>query len=225
MHTLEHVTKQVSTRLSGEAIEKAKRIKALIFDNDGVFFPNVVEEGWAAYSRELGKILGAELPIPKPKIRAYYDGQGLSYARAAGFPILFVTNEKGTDAAAIESVVAKLNALPSSKKNPDDPKDTGWEHVSLRVGMGGPKKIVAAEEFVQKHNIALTDCAFMYDDAVDYDLAAKVGFTAAPVTAHWLMREKADFVSQREAGYGAVRDFVDFLLAVRGIDPTTLPTG
>ena len=206
--------------LAEGASQKASEIKAVIFDSDGVLFPNLVEEGWGAFADSLSRAIERPILVPKPKVRSYYDGQGVSLLRAIGLSILVVTNEKDADAAAVTATVEKWNKLPSSKKV------TGggsWDHVTLRTGMGGPRKVVAAEEFVKEHNITLADCAFMCDDLVDLDLAKVVGFVAAPASAEWVIRDKADFVSRLEGGCGAVRDFANFILACRGIDPCSLP--
>lgn len=211
------------------AIEKARSIRAMIFDNDGVFFPNIVEEGWAVFAQALSEAVGKEIPVPKAKVRSYYDGQGISLLREIGLPILFVTNEKDADAAAISSVITKLNALPSSCRPNERYEDDGrnemekrWPHIILRTGMGGPKKIVAAQSFVDSLGLQLTDCGFMCDDLVDWDLAQRVGFIAAPVTAQKQIKSIAHVISRRPAGLGAVRDIADFILEARSIDQTKL---
>ncbi len=185
-------------------VEKSRRIKAVIFDVDGVFTNNQVLEG-APY---------------KAKRRSYYDGQGVSLLRAIGIKIACITNEKGDSAKAITDLVEKWNNLPSSSKTEGD---GGWSHVVLYPGMGGPRKVEAAEQFLSSIGVSFEECAMMGDDLVDMPLLRKVGFPAAPAQAEKAVKKIALFISERQGGAGAVRDFANFILDSRGIDPTTLP--
>jgi 3-deoxy-D-manno-octulosonate 8-phosphate phosphatase KdsC-like HAD superfamily phosphatase len=200
-----------------EAIRLAKEIEAVIFDSDGVLFPAIAWEGWYAES-------GAKM-VPKP--RSYADGQGVSLLRAIGIHVAFVTNEKGDHAQAIEDTVAKWNSLPSAEKTPGD---GGWLPVGLYTGMGGPKKVIAAADFLTERQI-LKDAqvdwskvAAMGDDLVDIPLLRKVAFPVAPAQAEEVVLIEAKHVTKRPGGAGAIRDFANFVLMARGIDPTTLPT-
>ncbi|MBI3088773.1 MAG: hypothetical protein HYY99_00720 [Candidatus Colwellbacteria bacterium] len=179
-------------------------IKATIFDVDGVLTDNTVP-----FEREKGT-----------RFRSYYDGQGTSLLRAVGIRLCFITNEKGENAAGIEDLVNKLNNLPSSRKG-DNPN--GWEHIKLYTGMGGDKKVVAAEEWLTEIGISFNECGFMGDDLVDLALMKKVAFRAAPISGEEVIRNMCHFVSTRPGGHGAIRDLANFILAARGIDPTTLP--
>lgn len=218
MRTSKHGTVQ-----RPEAWELAEKISVFVFDSDGVFFPNLVTEGAAEGLLAIAKSLGMSdeeiSHIGKPKTRSYYDGRGISMLRDIGIKVCFVTNEKGPDAAAITAVVRKFNNLTYSKS---ETNPTGWEPIALYTGHGGPKKVVAAEDFMQKCGASYKTCAFMCDDLVDWDLAQRVAFLAAPITAEDFIKCGAHFVSNRPAGEGAVRDVVNFILEARGIVPTTL---
>lgn len=187
-----------------QVIELAKKIKAVIFDVDGVFTNNQVLEG-APY---------------KAKWRSYYDGQGVSLLRAIGLQVALITNEKGDSAKHIEDTVAKWNGLPSSCKNPGD---GGWAHVRLFTGMGGDKKIIVAKQFLEEIGVPFEECAFMADDLVDIPLLKVVALRAAPASADPHIKKFVHFVSERPGGSGAVRDFANFVFEARGIDPFTLP--
>lgn len=207
--------------ISIEAQELARKIKAVIFDVDGVLFPNTVTEGSGAILEIISKSLGISPPLTiKLKTRSYYDGQATSLLRAIGLHLVFVTKEEGPEAAAITDVVTKLNKLPSSKK-----KDgTGtWQHIGLCTNTGGPKKIIAVEKFLRRGGIKLNESAFMGVDLVDLDLARRVALVAVPVDAEKVIRKMAHFVSERPGGTGAIRDFANFILEARGIDSKTLP--
>ncbi|MBI2670112.1 MAG: HAD hydrolase family protein [Candidatus Yanofskybacteria bacterium] len=180
-----------------------ERVKIFFSDVDGVFTNNQVLEG----------------ATHKGKWRSYYDGQGTSLLRAIGIRVCFITNEKDESAKAISDVVAKLNKLPSSEKNPGD---GGWHHVKLYTGMGGTKKIIAAEEYLAEVGLSFDDAAFMGDDLVDVPLLRRVALRAAPISAEKIVKDIAHFISERPGGNGAIRDFANFILECRGVDPFTL---
>ncbi|MDO8495646.1 MAG: hypothetical protein Q7S32_04015 [bacterium] len=179
-------------------------IKAIIFDVDGVLTDNTVP-----FEREKGT-----------RYRSYYDGQGTSLLRAVGIRLCFITNEKGESAAGIEDLIKKLNNLPSSRRE-DSPN--GWEHIKLYTGMGGDKKVVAAEEWLTEVGTSFDECGFMGDDLVDLALMRRVAFRAAPISGEEVIKKMSHFVSSRPGGHGAIRDLANFILTARGIDPTTLP--
>lgn len=182
----------------------AKNIKVVFSDADGVFTDNRVFEG-APY---------------KAKWRSYYDGQGVSLLRAIGIRVCLITNEKGDSAKHINDVVEKWNSLPSSEKTPGD---GGWRHVKLYTGMGGVRKVIAAEEWLQEIGVSFGQCAFVGDDLVDVPLLQKVVLRAAPISADPIVRDIVHFISERPGGYGAFRDFANFILKCRGIDPLIIP--
>jgi len=183
--------------------ELAKRIKAVIFDFDGVFTDNSVLEG---------------APF-KGKFRSHYDGQGVSLLRAVGIKVAVITGEKDIHAESVVGLVEKFNNLPSAKKPLED---GGWAPVTLFTGMGGAKKVEAAEQFLSKIGVSFEECAAMGDDLVDVPLLRKVAFPVAPAQAETIVKKIALLVTKRPGGSGAIRDFVNFILDARGIDPTTL---
>lgn len=185
--------------------ELARRIKAVIFDFDGVFTDNSVLEG-APY---------------KGKWRSHYDGQGVSLLRAVGIRVAVITNETGIHAEPAAGLVEKWNNLPSAKKPPEN---GGWAEVAFFTGMGGARKIEAAEQFIISIGVSFEECAAMGDDLVDVPLLRRVGFPVAPAQAEKVVKEIALFITERPGGAGAVRDFVNLIFEARGIDPTILST-
>jgi 3-deoxy-D-manno-octulosonate 8-phosphate phosphatase (KDO 8-P phosphatase) len=184
--------------------EIAQSIKVFFCDSDGVLFPNTV-------------LMGAPY---KAKYRSYHDGLGLLFLRELGIRIVFITNEKGDSTAALRETVEKLNALPSSKPQKAD----GWEPVVLYEGRNGAKKLETAKEFLAENGLALEESAYMGDDLIDAPLLRAVALPAAPASAEDAIRNICIFVAKRAGGEGALRDFANMIVEMRGIDPFTLPT-
>lgn len=182
----------------------AAGIKVFFCDSDGVLFPNTV-------------LMGAPY---KAKYRSYYDGLGLLFLRELGIRIVFITNEKGDSAAALRETVEKLNGLPSSKPQKAD----GWEPIVLYEGCDSAKKLETAKKFLAENNLTFAEAAYMGDDLIDAPLLRAVALPAAPVQAEEAIKNICAFVAKREGGAGAIRDFANMVLEVRGIDSFTLPT-
>lgn len=185
--------------------EVVKNLKAFAFDVDGILFPN--ENWWfsdGTYARR----------------RSLYDGQGVSLLRAIGFKIVFITSAKGEMAKPISSLIEKWNELASSKS---EANPNGWEHVELYVNQNSTSKKETLNAWLTERNINPGECGAMGDDLVDLQMMESVAFCATPAQAEEVVKAHAHFVSARNGGEGAIRDVVNYILSVRGVDPTTLP--
>lgn len=182
-----------------------REIKAVVFDFDGVFTDN----------RELVGLHDGSIA----KFRSHYDGQGVSFLRDIGIRVAIATNESEQNAHAANFLVNKWNNLPSTKISVESGR---WHPVKLFTGVGHTAKAIAVKEWLKEIDVDLRHCAAMGDDVVDYPLLQIVGFRAVPSTGEQVVKNLADFVSKREAGHGAVRDFVNFFLKERGIDQSKL---
>ena len=187
-----------------KAVDAARKIKVALFDVDGVLFP-------------------AEVTVGTPTIqksRAYYDGQGVSWLRAMGIHVAFITNEKDAHAAPVLEVTKKWNALPSNRSLSNK---LGWSRVIAYTGSGGKEKITAAEHFLAQHGCNFKRASFMGDDIVDLPIMRKVVFPAAPAQAEECVIDLALLVTPRSGGRGAIRDFAEFVAAAQGYDLEKLP--
>jgi len=178
--------------------ENLKKIKAVVFDGDGVFF-----SGRVFVSSEKGEIL---------KERSLIDGQGISFLRAAGIRVALISGEK---TGFLEAVGEKLNSLPSVKEGK-------WNKINVFTGMQGREKVQAIQNWLEEAGIDWQECAAMGDDMADYQLLKKVGVASAPVQAEAVIKEIADYIAPREGGNGAIRDFCNLILEVKKIDSTSL---
>jgi 3-deoxy-D-manno-octulosonate 8-phosphate phosphatase (KDO 8-P phosphatase) len=58
--------------------------------------------------------------------------------------------------------------------------------------------------------------AFMGDDVVDLPVLRRVGLALSVPDAPQVVRDHAHYVSQRDAGHGAVREVCELILAAQG---------
>src|SRR3989344_5175485 len=125
--------------------ENFKKIKAVMFDVDGVFF-----SGQVFIHPTDGEFL---------KPRSFVDGQGISLLRAIGIRIAFITGEHRF----IDHIVEKLNSLSSVK-------DGTWPPIYLSTGRVGLGKVEIAEQWLKEIGVAFEECSYMGDDLADYQL-------------------------------------------------------
>ena len=181
-----------------ELHNRAKKIKAVAFDCDGVFVT-----GQVFVDQENGEQL---------KVRSLVDGQGISLLRDSGTRIAFITAEKTRF---IDVVVEKLNNLKSVK-------DGHWPPIALFSGMMGSGKVATLEGWLRENGIMWEECAYMGDDLSDYEVLQKVGLASAPAQAEEIIKQNVHFVASRRGGDGAVRDLANLILKAKGIDVINL---
>ncbi|MFX8075123.1 HAD family hydrolase, partial [Acinetobacter baumannii] len=73
----------------------------------------------------------------------------------------------------------------------------------------------ALSELMVQSGIGREKMGYMGDDIVDLPVMMAVAFRAAPISAHEDVVSRADWVSKRPAGEGAVRELCDYLLKAR----------
>jgi len=73
-------------------------------------------------------------------------------------------------------------------------------------------KLSAAKEICEKLNISLSDVAYIGDDLGDIQLLNAVGFSCAPANAAFYIKDKVDFVTAKQGGEGAFREFVEYVI-------------
>src|SRR3989344_95724 len=96
--------------------------------------------------------------------------------------------------------------------------------ISLLRAIGIRVCFITNEEGLSANSLWWANCAVMGDDLVDVPMLRQAGLRVAPASAEYVIQDMAHFISRRIAGAGAIRDFANFVLHVRKIDPTTLPT-
>lgn len=147
------------------------------------------------------------------KSRSFADGQGLSFLRALGIEVVFASGEGQP----LQSIVAKLNALPSVIAG-------AWRPIECftdEVHTGG--KVAALETWMRERQLTWADCAYIGDDRNDLEAMRHAGLAIAPCNAQRLIKRIAHVTLSRRGGDGAIREFAEMVLDARGVDEATLP--
>jgi 3-deoxy-D-manno-octulosonate 8-phosphate phosphatase (KDO 8-P phosphatase) len=94
-----------------------------------------------------------------------------------------------------------------SKVVEDRAKELGISHVWQSV----KDKLGLFKEILKEFRLESEDVAFMGDDLNDLPLLREAGFSAATGDATLEVREAVDYVTKRDGGKGAVREFIDLI--------------
>jgi len=129
------------------------------------------------------------------------DGHGLKMLQKVGITPAVIT---GRDSPPLR---ARLGAL-------------GITHVRY----GTEDKAPAAQEILNELGLDWSQAAHMGDDWPDLAVMTRVAFACAPSNAHIEVKALAHYVTDREGGHGAAREFCDLLLIARGSYASLLQT-
>ena len=121
------------------------------------------------------------------------DGLGLKMLQQSGITPAVVT---GRDSPALRQRLRKLG--------------------ELQARFGTEDKVPAAREILKELNLDWAQAAAMGDDWPDLPVLQRSSFAAAPANAHPEVLAIADYVTGRNGGEGAVREFCDLLLTAHG---------
>jgi len=80
---------------------------------------------------------------------------------------------------------------------------------------GRHDKLTALSALAAELKIALRDCAYMGDDFIDAPAISAAGIGISVPTGLPAATVSADYVTRRQAGFGAVREVCDLMLAAR----------
>ncbi len=79
------------------------------------------------------------------------------------------------------------------------------------VIQGSDNKLFDLTKVLNENNISLEETAYIGDDLNDLDCMRKVAVTGCPNDAAREIREISDYVAKSPGGYGAVREFIEWL--------------
>jgi 3-deoxy-D-manno-octulosonate 8-phosphate phosphatase (KDO 8-P phosphatase) len=121
------------------------------------------------------------------------DGHGLKMLKASGVELAIITGRT--------SKCVELRA-----------KNLGI----ARLYQGVEDKLAAMQSLLAELKLAPETAAFMGDDVVDLPVMMRVGLALSVPAAPQVVRDHAHYVSQREAGHGAVREVCEMILGAQG---------
>jgi len=121
------------------------------------------------------------------------DGHGLKMLKASGVELAIITGRT--------SRCVELRA-----------KNLGIN----RLFQGVEHKWRAMQTLLEELNLSPNAAAFMGDDVVDLPVMRRVGFSITVPNAPQVVRDHAHYLTQREGGYGAVRETCELIMSAQG---------
>ena len=193
------------------AEERARRIKLIVFDVDGVLtdggiwiFPAPAPSPLTAEEGTKKDKKGGGYAIPSPSMveaKGFnaHDGTGVSLARLGKMKCAIITKR-----------ISETVALRA--------RDLRLEYVY----MGQAYKMHSIREIMAKENLTLQEIAYVGDDVIDLPVMRVCGFAVAVANARAQVKAAAHYITPHEGGHGAARDAVEFILAAKGILEKTI---
>ena len=187
------------------ALARARKIKLLLFDVDGVLtdgklfiFPapagsqqSILEQS-ARHGGEGGFGLNSQSLIEAKGFHAH-DGTSISLARLAGIKTGLITKR-----------VSETVALRA--------RDLKLEHVH----QGVQDKQTCFEEILKQEGLKPEEAAFVGDDVIDLPAMRAGGLAIAVKNARAEVKAEAHYITPHAGGEGALRDAVEFILKAQG---------
>jgi 3-deoxy-D-manno-octulosonate 8-phosphate phosphatase (KDO 8-P phosphatase) len=164
--------------ISKAVLTRAKNIKVVVFDVDGV-----MTDG--------GLMIGDD--GQEYKTFNSHDGLGMKLLRATGVQMAIITGRT--------SKVVRQRA-----------ETTGIMHFY----QGVEDKLAAFNDLIKKLNIRPEEAAFMGDDVVDVPPMLRCGLAIAVPSAPDSVKERSHYVTQKQAGRGAVREACELIMQAQG---------
>lgn len=158
--------------------ERAKRIKVVAFDVDGVMTSGALTLGDDGLEYKSFHSL---------------DGLGMKMLKATGVQMAIIT--------------ARSSNVVSERA-----KNTGIAHVY----QGAENKYEAFKQLIEDLGVSAEECAFMGDDVVDLPPMRRSGLAVTVPHAMPLVKQYAHYVTERQAGFGAVRELCELIMKAQG---------
>ncbi|MBS9779513.1 MAG: HAD hydrolase family protein [Moraxellaceae bacterium] len=92
-------------------------------------------------------------------------------------------------------------------------EELGIKHII----QGRDDKGIALQELADSLNLQLAECAYMGDDLPDIKALQIAGLAVTVPNAHNEVKQRADFITKKSGGNGAVREVCDMILQEKGL--------
>lgn len=187
--------------------ERAKKIKLMLFDVDGVMtdgtiflFPapgGGVKQGTSERREQMADAGGfgiASHEVIEAKGFDAHDGTGFSLARLGGLKTGIITKR-----------ISETVALRA--------RDLRLDHVY----QGQQDKAAAFYEILAKEKMQPEEAAYVGDDVIDLPVMRLCGLAIAVKNSREEVIRESHYVTPRAGGHGAVRDAIEYVLREQGI--------
>lgn len=189
------------------SLERAKKIKVLLFDVDGVLTDGTIwlqpapagsdsaaetSEQRAAKADKGGYGIVSSTVIEAKGFHAH-DGSGISLAKLGGLKVGLITKRI--------SETVRLRAR------------------DLRLDFcyqGQANKLIALGEICAQAGVTEDEVCYVGDDVIDIPVMRKVGLAVAVPNARQIVKNHAHFVTTCRGGEGAARDTIEYILEAQG---------
>jgi len=173
------------------AEERARRIKIILFDVDGVLTDGTIWIYPIPIAMPDGSIT---TKMVEAKGYSAHDGAGMTLARLGGMKVGVIT-KRISESVAIRARDLKLEF----------------------VYQGQAFKMKAVREIAEQADVTLEEIAYVGDDVIDLPVMREVGLAVAVANAREQVKAEAHFVTPHAGGEGAGRDAIEFILAAKGL--------
>ena len=173
------------------AQDRARRIKIILFDVDGVLTDGTI---WVIPAPVTGPEGSITTRMVEAKGFNAHDGAGVTLARLGGMKLGVIT-KRITEAVALRARDLKLEF----------------------VYQGEAFKMRPVREIMEKEGVTLEEVAFVGDDVIDLAVMRECGFAVTVANAREQVKAEAHYVTPHRGGEGAGRDAIEFILEAKGI--------
>ena len=177
--------------MSLTAEERARRIKIVIFDVDGVLTDGSIWIVPVPLSAPDGAVSTRMVEV---KGFSAHDGAGMTLARLGGMKLGVITKRIS------ETVALRM-------------RDLKIEFVY----QGEAFKMRPVREIMEKEGVTLDEIAYVGDDVIDLPVMRHCGFAVAVANARQEVKDRAHYVTPHRGGDGAGRDAIEFILKAKGL--------
>jgi 3-deoxy-D-manno-octulosonate 8-phosphate phosphatase (KDO 8-P phosphatase) len=173
------------------AQDRARRIKIILFDVDGVLTDGKI---WIIPAPVAGPEGIITTRMVEAKGYSAHDGAGVTLARLGGMKLGVITKR-----------ISETVAMRS--------RDLKLEFVY----QGQAFKMQAVREIMAKEGVTLDEIAYVGDDVIDLPVMRQCGFAVAVANARAQVKAEAHYVTPNRGGEGAGRDAIEFILEAKGV--------
>jgi 3-deoxy-D-manno-octulosonate 8-phosphate phosphatase (KDO 8-P phosphatase) len=173
------------------AQDRARRIKIILFDVDGVLTNGQI---WIIPVPVVSPDGAITSKMVEAKGYSAHDGAGVTLARLGGMKLGIIT-KRISETVALRARDLKLDF----------------------VYQGQAFKMQAVREIMEKEGVTLEEIAYVGDDVIDLPAMRACGLAVAVANAREQVKAEAHYVTPNRGGEGAGRDAIEFILEAKGL--------